>query len=115
MKVEIIKLEDTNKVMNSEKCVIYEYLFGSEKTSLALVEIDGKYPDDGFAINKVFEEIILVLNGKGKIIIENKKYELKKNHAVLLKPNKKYRYEGNLKLATFTSPAFKMENHEVVV
>ncbi|MBS3052722.1 MAG: AraC family ligand binding domain-containing protein [Candidatus Aenigmarchaeota archaeon] len=111
---EIIKLKETNKVANSEKCVAYEYLFGSGKTSLALIEMKNRYPDRGFAINKVFEEIIFVLNGKGRITIDGKSYDLTKNDAVMLKPGKKYYYEGDIKVLTFTSPAFKVENHEVL-
>ncbi len=111
---EIITSENTNRVANSEKCIAHEYLFGSKNTSLALIEMRDRYPDTGFARNKVFEEIVFVLDGNGKITIEEKNYKIKKNDAVLIKPNKKYCYEGKLKLITFTSPAFKPENHEII-
>lgn len=114
MNIELIKLKNTNKVANSEKCIAYEYLFGSENTSVALIEMKGRYPDKGFARNKTFEEIIFVLNGKGRITIDDKSYNLTKNDSVMLKPNKKYYYEGDMKVLTFTSPAFKVENHEIL-
>ncbi|MBL7169492.1 MAG: cupin domain-containing protein [Candidatus Aenigmarchaeota archaeon] len=111
---ELIKSEDTNKVANSEKCIAYEYPFGSEKTSLAVIDIEDRYPDSGSVLNRIFEEIILVLDGNGKIVIEGKEYVVKKDDAVLVRPNEKYHYEGNLKIAVFCAPAFKPENHEVI-
>ena len=110
----LIKSEATNKVINSEKCIAYEYPFESEKAGLALVEIKERYPDKGVVLNRIFEEIILVLEGSGKIIIDGVEHKIKKNDAVLIRPNKKYHYEGNLKVAAFTSPPFKAENHEVI-
>lgn len=114
MEREFIKLKHTNKVANSEKCIAYEYLFGSKKTSIALIEMTNRYPDKGFARNKIFEEIVFVLEGKGKISIDNKSYSLEKNDAVLLRPDKKYYYEGDMKVVTFISPAFRPESHEII-
>ena len=114
MEKELITAENTNRVWNDKNCIAYEYFFESENTSLAIIEIKERYPENCIARNKFFEEIILVLEGNGKIIIEGEKYKVGRNDAVLIKPNRKYYYEGNLKIATFCSPAFDPNNHEVI-
>ena len=110
----LIKSEQTNRIANSEKCIAYEYPFESEKTSLAVIDIKDRYPDSGSILNRVFEEIILVLNGNGKIIIEGKEHTVKKYDALLVRPNEKYHYEDNLKIAIFCASAFRPENHKVI-
>jgi mannose-6-phosphate isomerase-like protein (cupin superfamily) len=103
------------KFKNSEKCTAYEYPLDDKDINMALVLINGRYPDKGRVTNEKVKEIILVTKGKGKIIIENNEHELKEGDAVLLLPKQRYFYEGNnLQIVSACSPAWYPEQHKLL-
>jgi len=106
-----IKSSETRAFPNGRTCVAYEYDHGDEDISLALVKIDGRYPEKGRVMNRVCKEIIYVTMGTGKVEIEGKEFPLGVGDSVLVKPNQRYFYEGKLESVAVCHPTFYAEQH----
>ena len=91
---------------NSEKFIAYEYPFDDKDIDIAYIEINGRYPEKGFAMNENVKQIVLVIDGQGKIVIDKKEYPIEEGDAVLILPNQKYFFEDNFKLAVSCNPAW---------
>lgn len=70
----IIQKSYTNKLTPTASTVIREYLMKESAISGAVAEINGRYPDIGFAVNKRSKELVYIIQGTGKI---HTKYEVK--------------------------------------
>lgn len=110
----LIKKSERVKFENSPRCYGFEYPMNDKNINIAYIEIRERYPDKGFVLNEVIKEIVLVLNGKGSITIEGKKYILEKDDAFLILPNKKYFFEGDMDTIVTCSPAFYPEQHKLI-
>lgn len=111
----LIKKQERVKHINSPRCIAYEYLHKDKDISIALVEISGRYPDEGFVMNKVVKELIFVAEGKGKVVISDREHKLGKDDALLIQPKQKYFFEGNFKLVISSHPAWTPQQHTKVV
>ena len=107
----IIKKSERKKHANAPSCVAYEYEHGDEDIDIAFIEIRGKYPEKGSAMNKICKEMVFVVGGKGKIEIDEKSYSLNEGDTVLIQPNQKYFFEGNIDLIFSCHPSFNSKNY----
>ncbi|MBR9679679.1 MAG: cupin domain-containing protein [Candidatus Altiarchaeota archaeon] len=108
----IIKKADRIRHKNSPDCIVYEYPFGDKDINIVFVEIRGRYPEKGQVTNRRSKEIVYVLEGSGKIVIEGTEHELAKGDAVMILPGVKYFFDGKLKVLLPCSPAWTREQHE---
>jgi mannose-6-phosphate isomerase-like protein (cupin superfamily) len=109
-----IKKQDAKENANSETCMAYEYPFEDKDINIAFIEIEGRYPEQGFVINEKVKEIVYVLDGSGIMGVDDEIMELSEGDAVLFKPGQRVFYEGSLRLLTTCSPAWKPEQHKQV-
>ncbi len=98
---------------NSPKCIVYEYPMEDKDINVAFVEISGRYPDKGLVTNEIVKELIFVIEGNGKIVINKEEFALKSQDTVLILPKQKYFIEGKLKLVVSCSPAWHPEQHKI--
>ncbi|MBN1216104.1 MAG: hypothetical protein JXA99_11775 [Candidatus Lokiarchaeota archaeon] len=110
----VIKKNNAMKIVNGSSCTAYEYSFDEKDINIALIEINGRYPDIGLSLNQIVKEMIYVISGKGKIVIENKEYEIEEGDSVLILPNKKYFIDGSLKLLVSCSPAWDVSQYKII-
>lgn len=96
----------------SPKCIAYEYPTVDKDIDVAIIEINGRYPDEGYVINEVVKELVLVAGGRGKIVIDKEEHKLEADDAVLILPKQKYFFDGRLKLIVSCSPAWYPEQHK---
>jgi mannose-6-phosphate isomerase-like protein (cupin superfamily) len=107
----LVKKSERKKQANSPVCVIYEYGHGDKDVNIVVVELSGRYPTKGRVINKICKEVTLVIEGKGKVGIDDKEFSLEEGDSILIKPNQKFFWEGKMKLVMVCNPAFKPEQH----
>lgn len=112
--IMLIKKKDAKCFANSSKCTAYEYDFKDKDLNVALIEINGRYPETGRVVNEVCKEIVFVLEGAGSVIIEGKEFKLEEGDQVLIKPKHKYFFDGSLKILTPCVPAWFPEQHKEV-
>lgn len=107
----IIKKSERKKHFNNPNCIAYEYDTKDRDINIALIEINGRYPDRGRVTNKICKELVFVIKGKGKIEIDNKKFLLNKEDSVLIQPKQKYFFEGKLTIIASCNPTWYPEQH----
>ncbi|NGX31433.1 MAG: hypothetical protein K940chlam8_00801 [Chlamydiae bacterium] len=110
----LIKKQERQRFENSKQCTAYEYPFEDPDIDVALIEIRGRYPDKGYAINTQVKEMIFVVKGKGHIVIEDKRSSLEEGAAVLVLPQKKYVLEGDFTLVISCNPAWSPKQHQTL-
>ena len=80
--------------------------------TIAVVEMDGIYPEKGYSFNDFCTETIFMLEGKFELEADGKKYQLEKGDLFMILPGTKYRISGKGKSIDFISPAWdKSQNH----
>lgn len=109
-----IPFQNRHASQNSDTCTAFEYPLSEHEIDMAVVEIKGRYPDSGRAVNTVAKEIALVIEGSGKISIENTDISLSKGDVVYIEPNERIFWEGNLTLAISCTPAWSKDQYEYV-
>ena len=112
--MKIVKKEEASIRKNSEKTISIEYDTKDNDINIAYVEINGRHPAKGKVLNKISKELIYVVDGMGTLFIENKIVELKKDDVVLIEPNEKYYFEGNLKVIPACYPAWNINQVELI-
>jgi mannose-6-phosphate isomerase-like protein (cupin superfamily) len=107
----IVKKSERKKHFNSSKCIAYEYPLEDKDINIACIEINGKYPDKGRVMNKVCKEIVFVVKGKGKVVIDGKELLISEGDAIFIQPNQKYYFDGKLEITTSCHPTWYPEQH----
>lgn len=106
-----MKKSERKKFANSPDCIAYEYDLNDKDINTAIIELKGRYPNKGRVTNKVCKEIVFVIEGEGKIEIDNKEFSLQEEDMILILPNQKYFFDGKMKIATSCYPAWYSEQH----
>jgi mannose-6-phosphate isomerase-like protein (cupin superfamily) len=111
--MEYVSLNDVVRKENSPSCIVYEYVTKSSEVSIAISEMNGRYPDEGYAVNEKCIEMGYVLEGSGKLITETQSVDLSAGDVVLIPRGEKYYWEGSLKVLLPTAPAWYPEQHKI--
>jgi ethanolamine utilization protein EutQ (cupin superfamily) len=112
--MNIQKNEEAIAHQNTSTCVAYEYSTSADEINAAVIELAGRYPDDGWVRNLVCTSLIHVIQGSGHIEGECGTTELAAGDQVLIVPGEKYAFGGSMKLLYVASPAWAPEQAEHV-
>lgn len=99
---------------NSGVCTVTEHCINDEMLDFAIAKITGRYPNERYVSNKKCKEIVYIQEGNGKVEINGKEYLINSGDVVLIEPGEKYYWEGNLHLFISCSPAFTIDQHQIV-
>src|SRR3989344_8584998 len=109
----IIKKAESNKISPSLSTTVREYLMDEQAISGAVAEINGRYPEQGFAINKVSKELVYILTGNGEVITQSNKTEFGQGDVILIDKNEQFSWQGNFSMFMVTTPKFDSKQHKV--
>ena len=112
--MKIIKKSQAKSFQNSLVCIAYEYSLGDKDLNASVIELNGRYPDSGRVVNEVCKEIVHVIQGSGKVVIDGKEVELHTGDQLLIEPNEKYYFDGNMTFIAPCAPAWYPEQHKEV-
>lgn len=112
--MQIIYKNQTNTHKNSDKCVAIEYPLNDKDISGAIIELKGRYPNKGRVVNEKCKELAYIIKGSGLINIENKEFEIQQGDLILINPNEKYYWDGNLTMFMPSAPAWYPEQHKEI-
>jgi mannose-6-phosphate isomerase-like protein (cupin superfamily) len=102
----ILTKQKSEKHENGKTCTVWEYPFRDNDIDISYAEINGRYPETGWAVNTRSKEAGIVISGSGILNIDGKPFELSEKTAFLVPPKTKYFFEGNLRLSISCSPAW---------
>ena len=107
--MKLVKKNETKEFKNSDQCLAIEYPLGDKDINGAVAKITGRYPDKNRAVNTKCKEMAYVISGSGQVVVEGKEYSLNVGDLVLIEPNEKYFWEGNLEIFMPCTPAWYPE------
>ena len=112
--MEKISLSNAVDVENNNECKVKEYSFGNKSIDLGIATITGRYPSCGYCCNMVSEELIYVIDGNGKLYLEDGCIEVEKGDAVLINNHEKYYWDCKYCVVSITcTPAWNPEQYEI--
>jgi mannose-6-phosphate isomerase-like protein (cupin superfamily) len=111
-----VQKEEAVEFTNGPSCSGYEYSFEDSDLNISLVKVNGRYPEEGFAMNEVCKEAAYIVGGSGSLCVEGgERVEVSVGDAILLQPHEKYYWEGvALTLVMPCAPAFYSEQHKKI-
>ncbi len=113
--MKVVTLNEAISRQNSSSCTAYEYEFTGEKDiNSAVIELTGRYPESGQALNDVCKEQVYVVSGSGVLTQANHTYDLNQGDMALIQPGEPYYFDGTLKMLISSSPAWYTEQHHNV-
>lgn len=112
--MKLIKKSDAKTFTNGPTCEGIEYSFDDRDMNIAVVTVNGRYPETGYVKNEVCKEVGYVISGSGSIgTMEGESRPVAPGDAVMLQPGETYYWEGeSLVLVMPCSPAFYPEQHQ---
>jgi mannose-6-phosphate isomerase-like protein (cupin superfamily) len=111
--MEHVTLQGAVRHENSPNCLVYEYPTKSSEMSIAVAEITDRYPEKGYAVNRVCNEMGYVLKGQGKLVTETQSVNLSPGDVVFIPCSEKFYWEGSMTVLLPTSPAWSPGQHEI--
>ena len=112
----IVKKAQTKEFKGSENCTVYEFPFEDKDINIAYGKIKNQHPLQGKLTNEVCKEILYIISGTGKVIVEDKEYVVAEGDAILILPGQKFYYKdcNELHVIASCTPAWYPEQHKQV-
>jgi mannose-6-phosphate isomerase-like protein (cupin superfamily) len=104
--MKIVHQEQIEKIKNGKNCIAIEYPLGDTDINGAIIELTGREPDTGRAMNVECKELAYIINGSGKVVINDQVIDLKQGDLVLIEPGEKFFWEGNMTMFMPCAPAW---------
>jgi len=112
--MKIIKKHQAHKFKNNDKCIALEYPLESNDINGAVIELTGRYPGKGRVVNLECKELVYIIGGSGKLVVEEVETGLEQGDSVLIETGEKYFFDGNLTMFMSCTPAWFPEQHKEV-
>ena len=112
--MKILKRNQAHEYSNSANCSGFEFDLGDSNLDGAVVSVVGKYPVKGWAVNEECKEVVYVIAGKGKVVIEGQSFEIKNEDMIVIDKGERFYWDGNLKLFIYCTPAWSLKQHKQV-
>lgn len=112
--MEIIKKTDSVKMSNSNVCEVSEYSFKNKNMDLGVATLTGRYPEKGYCVNSVSNELVYVLEGSGVVCFKDGAVDFSEGDSILIGSGEKYYWDTEYcKVALICAPAWSPEQYEL--
>lgn len=112
--MRVVTKRQTKEFKNGKFCVAWEYSTGDKDINAAVIDLTGRYPEEGCVVNRVCKEIIHVIKGSGTLTVDGQEIALVEGDQVLVEPNEKYFFDGKMTFVVPCAPAWYPKQHEHV-
>ncbi len=115
MNYQLIRKEEAKIIKVSPEFKIVEYgHLGNGITNGTVAEIRGRYPQSGWGMNKLSDELVYVISGKGILEMPDKKEVLSEGDVAFIPKGQQIAWSGeNLKVFIPCIPAWTNEQHQL--
>ncbi len=110
--MKIVRGTDAKRFENASSCTAFEFQTGNQDINLARIEITGRYPLEGSAVNNTVTELVYVEEGEGDVSINNEVASLKKGDVILIEKGERVWWEGGLTLIISCTPAWTSDQYK---
>ncbi|MDF2550166.1 MAG: hypothetical protein K0S07_1233 [Chlamydiales bacterium] len=94
-------------------CSIQQFPTEDAEIDMALATISERYPEKGFALNRIAKMIVYVLKGEGSVVFKEREIALSAGDVVLIAPGEAYFWRGALELLIAATPKWSPEQSEI--
>lgn len=110
--MQVLYRQDSKTVQHNNACTVTEYKIDKDnQIDCAIIALSGRYPLQGSVMNQICKEMAYVVNGSGKIVVEDKEILMTVGDVVLIEPGEKYYWEGEMRLFVSCTPAWDPAQH----
>lgn len=103
------------KFQNSPVCKGIEFKFEqSSAVNIAIIDISGRYPSEGTALNEMCDEFVYVIEGSGALSSEGEKLVFSAGDSLFIEKMRRFAWEGQCKVIIACNPAFYPEQHKEI-
>jgi len=110
--MKIIHKNQTEVFKNGKSCTAIEYPLGDKDINGAVIELNGRYPEEKRAVNTECKELAYIIKGSGKVVVEDKETILTEGDLVFIEPGEKFFWEGNLTMFVPCTPSWTPEQYK---
>ena len=112
--MKVVYKNQAKEFKNSDVCTAIEYPMEDKDINGAVIELTGRYPDKGRAVNLKCKELAYVIKGAGRAVVEDEEIKLQEGDLILIEPGEKFFWEGNMTMFMPCTPAWYPEQHKEV-
>ncbi|MFZ2970439.1 MAG: cupin domain-containing protein [Minisyncoccia bacterium] len=112
--MKIIRKDQTKIFKNSDSCTAVEYPLGDKDINGAVIELKGRYPARGRAVNLKCKEMAFIIEGSGKLVVEGIETKLEGGDLALIEAGEKFFWDGDMKIFMPCTPAWFPEQHKEI-
>lgn len=110
--MHIVRKEEAKPFRNSDACTAFEYRTEGKDINGVVIELHGRYPDSGFALNEECSELAYIVSGSGTVSVGGKEISLSKGDTVHILPGEKFFWEGEMTMFIASAPAWYPEQYK---
>lgn len=111
--MKIIRKSEARAFRANEACVVIEYPMGYKDINGAVGILSGRYPAKGYATNSKCKELVYVIKGSGKLVINNEAVDLREGDLVCVEPGEKYYFDAHMTIFMPCVPAWNENQYKV--
>lgn len=82
--------------------------------TIAMVTMDGVYPEKGFSVNDICTETLFVIEGSLTVVLDEQVHVVGKNDVIVILPGVKYHIEGNGRVLDLITPQWDSAQNHIV-
>ena len=79
---------------NGDNCVVTQFPMANEELDMAVVEVTGRFPERGCAINHKVAEMVYIQSGSATITVDGAVRSLEVGETVLIEAGEAYFWDG---------------------
>lgn len=99
---------------NSDTCEGVAFTDSSAGVDMSVIDITGRYPESGWAVNREVYEMVYIKRGLGSLIIRDaEEISLSEGDVVSVAPGQKFAWNGDMTIVMACSPPFNLQQYGV--
>jgi len=110
--MEITK-KDQSQIFHNGNITAHEYPTQNKNISGGYVEINGRYPKEGWICNQDCTELVFVIKGSTTLTNEEKSIILNEMDQAIIDPKEKYFFDGNCIVFVPSTPPWTPEQTKI--
>ncbi len=109
--MKLVRAAESKRYENAPTCTAFEYETGNRDINVARIEVTGRYPLVGSAINTAVTELVYVAAGSGEVVVGGVSYALATRDVMSIEKGERVSWEGTMTLVIACAPAWTPEQY----
>ena len=99
---------------NSESCEGTTFIDPAANIDIAVIKITGRYPESGWAVNRMVHELVYVKQGVGSLTVRGTgETQLSEGSVVSVAPGERFVWDGNMTIIMACNPPFNPDQYDI--